>query len=98
MTPIQCKRPPTFLPKAIGETQVLNFFGHRNLLAALTVQGKLFVAYESGEGLTLQTDAGEAMEKGPVYRFMQEHLEALKAGAVPAMLTSVHARKRQSSS
>jgi hypothetical protein len=94
MDPIQCKRPPSFLPKAIGDTHVFNFFGQRCLLAALTAQGKLFLAFETADGLTLQTDTGERMDKGPVYRFMSEHLVALKAGAVPASLTSVHARKR----
>lgn len=97
MKPIQCKRPTLLLPKAIGETHVFNFYGKAGLLTAITSQGRLYQAYESEAGLELRDEDGHTMEKGPVYRFIQEHIQALKDGAVPASLSSVSARKKNAS-
>ena len=97
MTPIQCKRPALLLPKAIGETHVFNFFGKAGLLTAITGQGRLYLAYESAAGIELRDKDGHTMEKGPVHRFIQQHIQALKNGAVPASLTSVNACRRASS-
>lgn len=94
MNPIHCKRPALLLPKAIGETHVFNFFGPAGLLAVITVQGRIYIAQETADGITLRTQGGEKMDKGPVFRFIKEHLQALKDGAVPASLTSAMARQR----
>jgi hypothetical protein len=97
MTPIKCKRPALLLPKAIGETHVFNFFGKAGLLTAITGQGRLYLAYESAAGIELRDEDGHTMEKGSVHRFIQQHIQALKNGAVPASLTSVNACRRASS-
>lgn len=94
MTPIHCKRPPHLHPKAIGESHVFNFFGPAGLLAVLSVQGRVYIAHETDNGIALLTQGGETMQKGPVYRFIAQHLQALKEGAVPAQLTCVAARLR----
>ena len=94
MTPIKCKRPALLLPKAIGETHVFNFFGKAGLLTAITCQGRIYLAYESASGVELRDEYGHTMDKGPVHRFIQQHIQALKDGAVPASLTSVNARRR----
>jgi len=94
MKPIQCKRPALLLPKAIGETQVFNFFGRAGLLTVLTKNGRLYTAYETPTGINLRDSDGHVMETGPVYRFILQHLDALKDGVPPALLTSVHARRR----
>lgn len=97
MTPIKCKRPALLLPKAIGETHVFNFFGNAGLLTAITRQGRLYLAYESDTGVQLRDVDGHTMEKGPVHRFIKQHVQALRDGAVPAALTSVSARKKATS-
>ena len=94
MTPIKCKRPSLLLPKAIGETHVFNFFGKAGLLTAITREGRLYLAYESVTGIQLRDMDGHTMDKGPVHRFIQQHIQALKDGAVPVSLTSVNARRR----
>jgi hypothetical protein len=94
MTPIKCKRPILLQPKAIGETHVFNFFGKAGLLTAITRQGRLYLAYESDTGVQLRDVDDHILEKGPVHRFIQQHIQALKDGAVPASLTSVNARRR----
>jgi len=94
MKPIQCKRPALLLPKAIGETQVFNFYGRAGLLTVLTRNGRLYTAYESPGGIELRDTDGHVLEKGPVYRFIVQHIDALKEGVPPALLTSVHARRR----
>jgi len=94
MTPIHCKRPPHLQPKAIGTTHVFNFFGLSGLIAAISAQGRVFIAYETVNGVTLRTQDGETMNKGPVFRFIEQHLQALKDGAIPASLTSETALPR----
>ena len=98
MTPIHCKRPPHLLPKAIGESHVFNFFGRAGLLAVISGRGQVFVAHETVNGIALCTQGGETMEKGPVYRFIEQHLHALKDGAIPVSLTSGAALLRPSPS
>ena len=94
MKPIRCKRPALLLPKAIGETQIFNFYGRAGLLTVLTRNGRLYTAYESPGGIELRDIDGHVLEKGPVYRFILQHIDALKDGVPPALLTSVHARRR----
>lgn len=94
MTPIYCKRPPRLEPKAIGRYHVFNFFGPSCLLAVISAQGRVFLAYKTENAILLRTNEGESMNKGPVHRFITQHLEALKNGAVPAMLKSTLARLR----
>jgi hypothetical protein len=96
MTSIRCKRPTHLLPKAIGYTHVINFFGPAGLLAAITVQGQVFIANETSDRILLCANDGALMTKGPVHRFIMQHLQALKNGAIPASLSSVGARKRPS--
>jgi hypothetical protein len=93
MKPIKCKRPTLLLPKAIGEAQVFNFYGRAGLLTVLTRNGHLYTAYESPSGIELRDTDGHVLEKGPVYRFIVQHIDALKEGVPPALLTSVHARR-----
>ena len=94
MTPIKCKRPALLLPKAIGETHVFNFFGKAGLLTAITSQGRLYLAYETPAGIELRDRDGHTMEKGPVHRYIKQHIQALKDGEIPASLTSVSARRK----
>lgn len=94
MTAIHCKRPVHLQPKAIGESHVFNFFGPACLLAVITIQGRVYIAHETATGIALRTRGGETMNKGPVHRFIEQHLQALKDGAIPASLTSVAARLR----
>lgn len=94
MKPIFCKRPAILEPKAIGTSFVFNFLGRRCGLAVITNEGTVFHAYETEEGLTLQTAEGATMDKGPVFRFIERHLALLRAGSTPALLSSVDARKR----
>ncbi len=86
-TPIRCKRPPYLQPKAIGTSHVFNFFGPGGHLAVITAQGGIFIAYETFDGIELRTHDGETMNKGAVHRFIVQHLQALKDGAVPALLS-----------
>jgi hypothetical protein len=97
MKPIQCKRPVLLLPKAIGETQIFNFYGRAGLLTVLTRNGRLYTAYESSSGIELRDKDGHVLEKGPVYRFILQHIDALKDGVPPSLLTSVHARRKTQS-
>ena len=94
MTPILCKRPSELLPKPIGEAHVLNFFSHENLLAVITANGALYLAYEAAAGCVfLRDDQGRELGDGPCRRFLMLHLDALRKGAIPARLSSVQARK-----
>ena len=94
MTTIRCKRPSQLQPKAIGGMQVFNFFGPVGWLAAISGQGLVYLAHETPQGVSLRTSEGATMDKGPVHRFIAQHLSALKEGAVPASLTSVNVRLR----
>jgi len=94
MTPIHCKRPPHLIPKAIGTSHVFNFFGPSGHLAVITDQGGIFIAYETHAGIELRTHDGETMNKGATHRFIVQHLQALKDGAIPASLSSETAKLR----
>ncbi len=52
----------------------------------ITATGVLYLAYQCEHGIELHSDHGEALSAGPVHRFIAEHLQALKDGAVPASL------------
>lgn len=94
--PILCKRPSQLLPKAIGEAYVFNFFGASNQLAVITASGVVYFAYERDGRMELKNEEGSAVNKGPVHRYVTQHLDALIAGAVPARLSCVAARHKRS--
>lgn len=64
MSPIRCKRPPPphLHPKAIGESHVFNFFGPAGLLAVLSVQGRVYLAHETANGIALRSRDGKTKE------------------------------------
>lgn len=93
MNTIHCARPRQLIPKLVCESQIFNFYGPMGLLAALTGSGLMFVGYEDERGnIEMRHEDGTLMQDGPVLRFITQHLQALKAGAVPTEL--ICTRKR----